>query len=144
MEAKQNLKSNESLPVYEAEIIEDNNKDDIEKFASAKPVVNKTTIAQKIGKTIGAIAAIAGILSEIRQYLPYQYNKEGCQGLAESLQSYRYQPVQQGLQVISQNVADTLLLHSLRSTSPPERGADQPCPDTLILPQIYQAACLSS
>ncbi len=76
MNNKQDIRLDESLPVYEAEIIEENDKNEVETFESAKPVVKKTSIVQKISKAVGAIAAVAGLLSEFKQYLPYLPSKK--------------------------------------------------------------------
>lgn len=75
MNNKQNIRLDESLPVYEAEIIEENDRNEIEKFASAKSLVKKTSIVQKISITVGVIATVAGILSEFKQYLSYLPSK---------------------------------------------------------------------
>ena len=80
MENNQNYTVAKSQPLYEAEIIEENEKNDIDKYTSDKPVLKKTSIVQKIGKTIGAIAAIAGMFSEIKQYLPNLPSKNNDTG----------------------------------------------------------------
>ncbi len=76
MNNKKDLESDKSLPVYEAEIIEEKDFNDIETYISEKPVLKKTSIAQKIGKAAGTIVSIAGLISEFKKYLPYISSKK--------------------------------------------------------------------
>jgi len=89
MSNKQNLKSDNLLHVYDAEIMEEENKNDIKNYISTKPLLNKTSIAQKIGKSVGTIVSIAGLLSELVKFIPGILSKNNPTGNQDNKRKQR-------------------------------------------------------